>query len=386
MDQIIRPLGREEGIALLLSSKIQTLRGKKEAGAVLYIVAAGLIVLLLFAGLAIDLSMLYNVKTDLQNAVDASALAGASQLDGTTNGINQAVNSAVNTTNNFHFNTTPVALVAGDVTFSATRDSGYVSQATAAGNPSGIRFVRVGARKTMDMEFMKLVPGGGTQDVAAFAVAGNSPPINTVCDGLLPLTPAPLKNASGGIDPYVVGQIYTLRFAGGNDNINVGSGNFLILDFSPLVGGNSGAALVRDLLAGGAAGCIGVGDTYCSKPGVSAGPVRQGLNTRFDSDTDVREGISHSVYTGNGRRILPLPIASRTPPPVFTAIDNGRDCPLYIYDVVCFFLQDRVSNGNVDVTGEFVGKCFVGEGKSDPGRPPSGGSGLPTESKLVLYR
>jgi len=358
---------------------------KNERGAVLFMVAAGLGVFLLFAGLAIDLSMLYNVKTDLQNAVDASALAGAAQLDGTTNGINQAVTRALGMTNKYHFNNTPVGLTAGDVTFSATRDSGYVSQATAAANPANIRFVRVETSKTMDLSFMRIV-GVGTRDVSAFSVAGQSPPINTVCDGLLPLSPAPLKNSSGGIDPYVLGQVYTLRFAGGNDDITVGSGNFLVLDFSSLVGGNSGAALVHDLLEGGAAGCIAIGDTYCSKPGVSAGPVAQGLNDRFDSDTDTREGIVHSNYTGNGRRILPVPLASRTPPPVFTAIDNGRDCPLYIYDVVCFFMQDRVPNGNVNVTGEFIGKCSVGEGKSDPGKPAPGGSGLPSESKLVLYR
>jgi Flp pilus assembly protein TadG len=363
----------------------QIVHSKNEKGAVLFIVAAGLVAFLLFAGLAIDLSMLYNVKTDLQNATDASALAGSMQLNGTTDGINRAVTEALAMVNKYHFNNTPVALAAGDVTFSATRDSGYISQGAAAANPANIRFVKVSTNKTMDLAFMRIV-GAGTHDVSAFAVAGQSPPINVVCDGMLPLSPAPLKNASGGYDPYVIGQIYTLRFAGGNDDITVGSGNFLILDFSPIVGGNSGARLVRDLLEGGASGCLGVGDTFCSKPGVSAGPVAQGLNARFDSDTDIREGISHSAYTGNGRRILPVPMASRTPPPVFTPIDNGRDCPLYIFDITCFFLQNRIPNGNVDVTGEFIGKCAVGNGKSDPGRPPAGGSGLPSETKLVLFR
>ena len=358
---------------------------KNERGAVLFIVAAGMVVFLLFAGLAIDLSMLHNVKTDLQNATDASALAGSTQLNGTADGINRAVTEAVGIGNKYHFNTTPVALTGGDVSFSVSRDSGYVPQGAAAANPANIRFVRVEARKTMDLAFMKIV-GTSTQDVSAYAVAGQSAPLNVVCDGLLPLAPAPLKNSSGGYDPYVIGQVYTLRFAGGNDDITVGSGNFLVLDFSPLVGGNSGAALVHDLIAGGSAGCIGIGDAYCSKPGVSSGPVRQGLNDRFDTDTDTREGISFGTYMGNRRRVLPLPMASRTPPPIFTPIDNGRDCPLYIFDVTCFFLRDRIANGNVDVTGEFIGKCSVGNGKSDPGRPPAGGSGLPSETKLTLYR
>ena len=105
---------------------------KKERGAILYIVAASLVVLIGFAGFAIDLGMLYNVKTDLQNATDAAALAGAWQLDGTTTGINNAVTSAINAANKYNFNNNPVGVVNGDVTFSTQMDSGYMSAASAA--------------------------------------------------------------------------------------------------------------------------------------------------------------------------------------------------------------------------------------------------------------
>ena len=60
---------------------------RSEKGAILFIVAAGMVVFIGMAGLAIDLGMLYNVKTDLQNATDAAALAGAWKLDGTGAGI-----------------------------------------------------------------------------------------------------------------------------------------------------------------------------------------------------------------------------------------------------------------------------------------------------------
>jgi Flp pilus assembly protein TadG len=381
----------KEGLAMVLDAWIsKTISGgKREKGAILFIVAAGLTVILVFAGLAMDLSVLYNVKTDLQNAMDAAALAGASRLDGTANGINNAVPEAMTVANRYQFNNVPVAVAASDITFSASRDAGYMSQAAAAASPAIIRFVRVESRKTIELAFMKIMPGvGSTRDVAAYAVAGQSGGINVLCNGMLPLSPAPLRIGTGALDVthYQTGTVYIIRFAGGNDDITVGSGNFLILDFSPLVGGNSGAALVRDLLAGGATGCIGIGDAYCSKPGVSAGPVRQGLNDRFNSDTDTREGIRFTEYHGNGRRKLPLPITSETPPPTFTAIGNGRDCPVYIYDITCFFMQSRIPNGNVDVTGEFIDRCSVGEGKSDSGRPGCGASGLPCETKLVLYR
>jgi hypothetical protein len=84
--------------------------------------------------------------------------------------------------------------------------------------------------------------------------------------------------------------------------------------------------------------------------------------------------------------VLPVPIVSGAPPPTYAAIENGRDCPIYIYDFACFFLQSRVPNGNVNVTGEYVGRCPVGTGKSDPTKSPAGLSGLPGITKLVLFR
>ena len=66
-------------------------RTRSEKGAILYIVAFGMIVFLGMAGLAIDLGMLYNVKTDLQNATDAAALAGGVERDFAAGGVERAV-------------------------------------------------------------------------------------------------------------------------------------------------------------------------------------------------------------------------------------------------------------------------------------------------------
>jgi len=377
---------------------IQQQEGEK--GIVLFLVAACLVVFLGMAGLAIDLGMLYNVRSQLQNAVDASALAGGIKLDGTAQGINNAVTEAIAASNKFYFNTTPVGVAGADVTFSDTRDSGYVDQATAAGNPGNIKFVKVTTQKTMDLALIKIIPGvGTTQAVSAMAVAGMSPPINEVCDGLLPLAPEPLVDSTGTIvTNYVPNQDYILRFQGGQ-NPPTGSGNYLILDFSPIVGGNSGGSLVRDLLFGGATGCIGIGDQICAKTGVASGPVRQGLNDRYNSDTDTNpEEFAQYLAngTGNGRRIFQVPIVSSSPT-AWLPIDNGKNCtqqPLYIRDLVCFFMTALVPNGSTDVTGEFLGysgsgtappPCMV-SGKSDPSKGAGGSSGLPSQRKIVLYR
>src|SRR5437867_5452249 len=118
-------------------------RLRSQAGSILFVVAAGIVVFIGIAGLAIDLGMLYNVRTDLQNAMDAAAMAAALQLDGTATGINRAVTQAMLATNNYYFNTTPVDVTAADVTFCNTRDVVYVDQAAAAPIAGNIRFVRV---------------------------------------------------------------------------------------------------------------------------------------------------------------------------------------------------------------------------------------------------
>ena len=156
----------------------------KQKGVVLYLVAAGCFVFLAFAGLVMDLGMLYNVKTDLQNAVDAAAFAGASQLNGTTQGITDAMNEAIAAGNKYYFKNTAVGIVDSDVTFSTTRDSGYVA-AGSVSDPGVIRFVKVSSQKTMPLAFMTIM-GWVSSNVPAYAVAGQTPPINQVCDGLVP--------------------------------------------------------------------------------------------------------------------------------------------------------------------------------------------------------
>ena len=63
--------------ALKMKIRKMISRARDEGGAVAIIVAVTLPVFLAFAALAIDLSHLYVVRNELQNAADAGALAGA---------------------------------------------------------------------------------------------------------------------------------------------------------------------------------------------------------------------------------------------------------------------------------------------------------------------
>ncbi|MFZ3209509.1 MAG: pilus assembly protein TadG-related protein [Geobacteraceae bacterium] len=64
------------------SGKLKKLLGNNKGVAFVYI-AITLFVLIAFLGLAVDIGYMYVVKGQLQNAADASALAGAAKLDGT---------------------------------------------------------------------------------------------------------------------------------------------------------------------------------------------------------------------------------------------------------------------------------------------------------------
>ena len=83
----------------------------------------------------------------------------------------------------------------------------------------------------MQLALIKIIPGvGGTRDVSAAAVAGQSPPLNQICDGVIPLAPVP-QTGGGTMEMYTPGNYYSYRLAPGNDVSSVGSGNYLILDF-----------------------------------------------------------------------------------------------------------------------------------------------------------
>lgn len=69
-----------------------TNRSKKinNRGIAIIYIALLLVALIAFVGLAIDISYMYVAKTQLQNAADAAALAGASLLDGSTSTLQNA--------------------------------------------------------------------------------------------------------------------------------------------------------------------------------------------------------------------------------------------------------------------------------------------------------
>ncbi|MGH8034638.1 MAG: pilus assembly protein TadG-related protein, partial [Lysobacterales bacterium] len=103
-------------------------RGRRQCGAVAIMFGLSLAVLIGFAGLAIDLGRFFVIKTELQNAMDACALAASSQLrpgQNNPNALTRAVAYGSVFTNKANFQSVVVAVQPDQITFSGTLGGSY---------------------------------------------------------------------------------------------------------------------------------------------------------------------------------------------------------------------------------------------------------------------
>ena len=327
------------------TSRIDLTRRKGEHGGVVAYTVMSALFLFLAVGLGVDLSHLYTVKTELQNADDAAALAGCTPLDEPDAAkIEEAVDRAIKVLNSNKYNFNNKEFVPGGVDVAdladlrqyvrfavnlADFDTGDgLSEADAAATPTNIRFVRVITPSVPVSVFFSVPILGAFRNMNATAVAGFSVPGNTsFC--ILPLTavacnpgdadcklgcdkkkdptcadptfwgecpgtdPYALQTVEeGGVDPDGNGTCdpkrefckkckYTIR-AGPSGGPSAGNYNALAC------AGRGGCELRKALAAADDCQCSttpGADLEVDSEPGINAGPVRQGLNVRFDDYT-----------------------------------------------------------------------------------------------------
>src|SRR2546423_10775801 len=234
---------------------------KGERGSILAVSAIGMLSLLLAVGLGVDISRLYLAKTELQNAADASALAGASALNGSSSGITKAVDRAVQTMNNYEFNKTGVTIPRSNVLFAVNLDGPYVSEGSAGASAKNIRFVQVTTPVApIGVTFAGSILGN-SRNLSATATAGLSVPINIFCNFI------PVSVIDYDV-PMMPGNVYTIR---GGTGSSPSPGNYQILAVA-----GPGGVDVEFGIGAGVDACAEAGATYDvdTKPGLTAGKVR----------------------------------------------------------------------------------------------------------------
>ncbi|HEX5707551.1 MAG TPA: pilus assembly protein TadG-related protein [Pyrinomonadaceae bacterium] len=374
-------------------------RRRGQRGSVLAVSVFGMMAFLLAVGLCVDVSHFYVVKAELQNAADASALAGASALNSSPSGITLATERAVEAMNSYEFNNKAASLSAGDVKFAVNFDGPYMSAADAQADAENIRFVKVEIPdKDVNVLFGSAGVGDNVAQINGDAIAGMSMSPNVHCDWI------PLSVIDDDANPFQPKGTYVIR--GGPHNM-VSPGNRQIL----AVAGRGGKD-VKYGLAGGVDICAEPGEWYeiDTKPGEAQGAVKHGLNTRFDDyggglsptefppDVNIKENIDWETYkqgldpatrnTGNFepsnpshggvpmRRVVLIPLIK------LSEFDNGRD-QVHFYKFAAFFLQTKVQNGSGDIVAEYIGeRIMFGKG----GFKPGGGPVTPELTQPVLYK
>ena len=379
------------------SQRDETGKRDGQRGSVLAVSAFGMLAFLLAVGLCVDISHFYVVKAELQNAADASALAGASALNSSAAGIAEAAERATAAMNSYEFNNKDAEITPDHVKFAVNFDGPYVDQGTAAAQAAQIRFVKVDVpSKAVGVVFSAQAIGSDTVNLTQQAIAGMSVPPNVLCEWI------PLSVIDDDVvNPFKPGDPYIIR---GGPHGSVSPGNYQILAIA-----GRGGSDAREGLGKGVNDCAAPGAVYEkeTKPGISAGPVRQGLNTRFDEyasgmdwtefppDVNIKEGITFDQYLAarpgspdwqssdpsHGgvpmRRVVIIPLLR------LSEYDPGRD-DVKFYKFAAFFLQSKVGGGSGgDVVAEYIDqRIMFGMGGYLPGAGPV----VPELANPVLYK
>ncbi len=281
---------------------------RRQKGLVLVLVTAAMLALVGVAALSIDVNHALMNKSRLQNSADAAALAAATVID--SDGSTGDATTAANTT------LTNMAGASGNSAMAFSAESVLVQYSndpevfpippltqSAGFDSDQDTFVRVlVSNYELDNFFAKVM--SVDKQLSVSAVAGPSPSAPAV--NVVPMAVCE-DDAASGSNGYDTGKLYALKLADQSQS-EMGAGNYQLLDFG------SGAATVRDALAGGYEGRVGIGDTVITKPGNTIGPVGQGLNTRF------------GVYSGGGLDASDFPSDVYVKEPTKKAtLDNNGD-------------------------------------------------------------
>ncbi len=263
---------------------------RQQRGAVMIMFGLTLVVLIGFAGLAIDLGRFFVIKSELQNAMDACALSAASQLRPGQNDVNALTRAVAygrvfttgGTSNNdaiknvANFQSGVVEISPTQITFSDTLDGSYGDSGTA--DPDKAQYAKCDYPLTgLPIYFMRVLnligrdPPLTTQTVSAMAVATQGPQTcNVIPAGICQKD----ATASFGLS---VGEWFSI-------GAKMEPGWFGWVDYSASAGG---ASEVKD----------GLTDvSQCNIPVIGATAQENGKKTSVEDAWNTRFGVYSNPY------------------------------------------------------------------------------------------
>jgi Flp pilus assembly protein TadG len=348
-----------------------------ERGSIIVMTAIFMLLFCVMLGLAIDVSRIYMVRAELQNAADAAALTAARELNGGTTGIDNAVTRANNIANTQGFGTPKAGVSIASVEFAINLDGTYwnaaTNLATIKANATDIRFVRVTTQATTTNILFAVRVLGNTYAESRSAVAGMSVGINGICKYFnIALAVDPVTNPNY---TWPTGTTQILKF---HDNvgttITLQNMQYIVLDTSWVSGGGHNETV--DATADVNPHCIGLGDIVNFSKSPSANNpngMSIGTNTRLDVYTppitcnDVKPDLN--VYGKNtGESITLLQYLNGAPTTAPTTCTSGQTARrLMIFPVINTVVNGPTS-GQVQQLRAFFIKQPI-DGTCDPNSP-----------------
>ncbi|MFH1681700.1 MAG: pilus assembly protein TadG-related protein [Candidatus Eisenbacteria bacterium] len=363
---------------------------RSEGGASVIFVAISLVMIFAFAVLAIDIGTLFVTRTQLENAADAGALAGAmgmiQSLEDTATAVQWAITLAgeneafIDGGEGVGNTRSSVVITPEDVTFPAPYQVRVTThRTTATGDPLRTMFLGVINPASDGYASVR-----GSATAWYYYVCGS--------DCFRPWAPPDRwhdENGDGFYNPdsgdYYdpdgtgyrvpdhVGVQITFMLANGNLD-GFGEDWYYAVNFPPVNKGNpiSGADQYREWIEGCVDPSITVelGDTLRCEPGKMVGPTNQGVEyligldpgAHWDAATQQVVG-SDPIYT-----VSPRIIKACLFDPDIGRVDVGGGRGVVVVKMIAFFLEGRVGGGGI--VGRFLQMADPGgEACDDPSDP-----------------
>lgn len=264
--------------------------GKGQRGAIALMFSLLLVVLLAAGGIVLDLGHLYVLKSELQNAADSAALAGADEIDLTATGIDKAAAKAISFAGEHKYDFgSALVLTNADVTFSSSPDGPWSSVGEAKANPNGKSFIKVDTgSKSVPTSLM------GTIGIMNMATLGSAVAGRFVVDitplGLCAQSTTQFSTRPAGAELELVeygfrrGMTYNMLamgpIAGPADPMLLNPVDSPPASCSP---SHSSANFTAPFLCQGNSTVASTATEVYANTGVSVGPVEKAINSRFNS-------------------------------------------------------------------------------------------------------